>query len=353
VAELRVLFVGTISQTTEARRDSFESLGVALETVDEGRLTASSNPFFARLTYWSGLTPPIFAFNREILARCESFSPDVIWIEKGVNVFPRTIQALKRDRSRVLVYHNTDDWRGETPARDWKWRYLLRAIGDYDIHVTSNYHNVKEFEAAGFAHVHHMELASNPKLRAPDTISEEDRRSLGAPVGFIGHWEPYSEELMRRLVEAGIGLKIYGGGWEHAEQKILGDACQHRFVWGDEYIRTALSFDIHLGIISAQNRSHTASRTFQVPALGAFMLHQRNELVTRYFEEDREIACFEGADELVEKCQHYLSRPDERRRIAAAGQRRCESSGYSETDRVREVLPLLERVVAERQGTRA
>jgi len=350
VAEFRVLFVGNISQTTEMRRDSFESLGVPIETVNEGRYTSSSNPLYAKLTYWSNRTPPIFAFNREILARNESFRPDVIWIEKGVNVFPRTIRALKRDPSRILVYHNTDDWRGDTQARAWKWRFLLKSIRDYDVHVTSNFHNVREFREEGFPHVHHMELASDPGLRPPAEISEEDRRKLGAPVGFIGHWEPYTEGLMQRLVEAGIGLKIYGGGWEHADATRLADACQHRFVWGDEYVRTALSFDIHLGIISSQNRSHTATRTFQVPALGAFMLHQRNELVTRYFDEGTEIACFEGADELVEKCRYYLERPDERRRIAAAGQRRCQVSGYSETDRVREVIPLLERVLAERRA---
>jgi spore maturation protein CgeB len=113
-------------------------------------------------------------------------------------------------------------------------------------------------------------------------------------------------------------------------------------VWGEEYAKTIASFDINLGIVSEWNRNHTASRTFQMPALGGFMIHQRNELVTRYFREDQEMVFFDSDDELVEKCRHYVEHPDERKRIAEAGRRRCVDSGYFELDRVKELLPLLE-----------
>lgn len=346
----RVLLVGTISQTTEARRNAFLELGVPLDVIDEARFLRPSNPLNAKLTYWTHRTPGVFALNRELLGTAERTRPDVIWIEKGVAIFPRTLRALREaDLRRILVYHNTDDWRGRTFLRRWLWRFLLRSMDLYDVHISSNFHNVKEFREAGFRHVHHMELASNPAL-TPVELTQEDRRTLGSPVGFIGHWESYTEGLMRHLVSNGIDLKIYGGGWEHARARELEPSLQHRSVWGEEYVRACLSFDIHLGIISAQNRSHTASRTFQVPALGAFLLHQRNDLVTRYFREGEEIACFESKQELLEKCRYYLDHPEERQRVAAAGQRRCVESGYSETDRVREALPLIERVLAERRG---
>ena len=92
---MRVLFIGPIApfQTTEARRDAFLELGVPLEVIDQQPFLAASNP---RLTFWTLLTPGVFAFNREILRRMESFRPDVIWIEKGVYVFPRTLRALHR-----------------------------------------------------------------------------------------------------------------------------------------------------------------------------------------------------------------------------------------------------------------
>lgn len=349
---LRILFVGNVEpfQTTVARRDAFLELGQPLEVVDE-REVLPRHPLHTRLDASTLLTPRVFAFNRAILEGVRRFRPSAVWIEKGVYVFPRTIRAIKRVPGCILVYHNTDDWRGRYWRRRLHWRHLLRALPLYDVHITSNLHNVREFREAGFPRVHHMELAASAAMQEPGPISEDERRRLGAAVGFIGHWEPATEQLMLQLLRNAIPLKIYGGGWERArERPALRSACQDRYVWGDEYARAVLAFDINLGIVSNANRSHTATRTFQIPALGGFLLHQRNEVVRRYYEEGIEAEFFASPEELVQKCREYLANPDARRRIAEAGRRRCLESRYFETDRVREVLPLLEEALAQRQG---
>jgi hypothetical protein len=188
-------------------------------------------------------------------------------------------------------------------------------------------------------------------LRDPGPIPTAERLALGGPVGFIGHWEPVTERRVLHLLRGGVPVKVYGGGWDHAEaQAELADAAQFRLVNGDEYARAICSFDVNLGIVSKWNRNHTASRTFQIPALGAFLLHERNELVTRYFAEGVEAEFFDSDDELLEKCRHYLAHPDERARIAAAGRQRCIDSGYAEPDRVREILPALEEALAARRA---
>jgi hypothetical protein len=347
---MRILFVGDLSpfQTTEARRDSFLKLGFPVETVDQREFLGGAGPLLTKLNHWTLLTPGVFALNRRILEQARRFAPDLIWIEKGVYVFPRTLRALRAPRTALLVYHNTDDWRGRVRLRRIHWRFLLRAIPLYDVHITSNLHNVREFEQAGFPRVHHMELAAHPGIRDPGPIPEEWRRRMGAPVGFIGHWEPATERLMLHLLRNGVGLRIYGHNWEQArEREALRGACAFTTVWGEDFARTVLSFDINLGIISKENRSHTATRTFQVPALGAFLLHERNELVTRYFAEGVEAEFFGSAEELLRKCRHYLDHPEERQRIAVAGQRRCLESGYGELDRVREIVPRLEEALRE------
>lgn len=58
-------------------------------------------------------------------------------------------------------------------------------------------------------------------------------------------------------------------------------AGQHRTIWAEEYARAVRIFDIDLGVVSKINRNRTATRTFQVPALGGFRLRERNELVAR------------------------------------------------------------------------
>ena len=63
------------------------------------------------------------------------------------------------------------------------------------------------------------------------------------------------------------------------------------------------------------------------------MLHERTEEAQQLFTDSEECAMFNGADELAAKIAHYLARPEERRRIAEAGHRRCMTSGYSYDDR--------------------
>ncbi len=82
------------------------------------------------------------------------------------------------------------------------------------------------------------------------------------------------------------------------------------------------------------------------------MLHERNNVVAALFEEGVEAEFFGSEEELLAKCRHYLANPEERQRIAEAGRRRCERSGYSEVDRVREIVPALaEALRARRRGS--
>jgi len=338
----RILFVGDLTPylTTAARRDALLELGYEIESIDQ---TPFIQRRFSALTYRTLLTPAVFALNREITQRAANFRPDVAWLEKGTFIFPRTIRRLRQDPRLLLVYHNTDDWRLRGGMHSVHWRFLRRTIADYDLHITSNLWNVEEFREAGFRRVVHMELAANHALRDPGLVPESERAALGGPVGFIGHWEPVTERRILHLVRNGIPTKVYGGSWDDAQARgELSGALQYRFVNGEEYARAIVSFDINLGIVSKWNRNHTASRTFQIPALGGFLLHERNDVVTKFFEEGVEAEFFDSDDELLEKCRHYLAHPDERRRIAEAGRRRCIESGYFELDRVREILPVLE-----------
>ena len=353
MTSLRILFVSVDLSpflTTCARRDAFRALGQDIQTVTAKDFIGLDQRWFNRFSHWTLLAPRTFAFNRAIIEAAERMRAQVVWIEKGTEVFPRTLRRLRRDPSRILVYHNTDDWRAKTRLHGLHWRFLLRGLRLYHVHFTSNLHNVKEFKEIGLPEVHHMELAANPIFPPPMPVPEAERLALGAQAGFIGHWEQTTERMLRRVAEAGLAVKIYGAGWHCADLSgPLGRAVQGRPVIGLEYMRTILSLDVNIGIVSKWNRNHTASRTFQIPALGAFLLHERNEVITQLFREGVEAEFFGSDDELVEKCRHYVANPDARRRIAEAGRRRCLESGYFETDRVRAVLPLLERAVAARR----
>jgi spore maturation protein CgeB len=70
--------------------------------------------------------------------------------------------------------------------------------------------------------------------------------------------------------------------------------------------------------------SHSASnlRLFEATGVGACLLTDWKENMSELFEPDAEAITYRSVEECVEKAQYLLSHEDERRKIAAAGQRR-------------------------------
>jgi spore maturation protein CgeB len=77
------------------------------------------------------------------------------------------------------------------------------------------------------------------------------------------------------------------------------------------------------------NYNQTASRSFEIPACGTFLLAVRTPQHLAAYAEGREAEFFGDHAELVRKARYYLEHPEERRAIARRGQQRCVSSGYS------------------------
>jgi spore maturation protein CgeB len=63
-------------------------------------------------------------------------------------------------------------------------------------------------------------------------------------------------------------------------------------------------------------------RNFEVPGCGGFILTGGAEDLESYYENGKEIVCFDSIPELIEKIRYYLSNETERVRIAEAGYRR-------------------------------
>jgi spore maturation protein CgeB len=79
------------------------------------------------------------------------------------------------------------------------------------------------------------------------------------------------------------------------------------------------------------------------------MLAERSAEHISFFEENREIVCFEGVHELGDKIDYYLTHDGERQAIAQAGYEKVTKGGNSYLDRMRDVLKVYY-AIAERRG---
>lgn len=270
--------------------------------------------------------------NQRILTAISKEPFDLIWIDKGIYIFPETLKKVKRTTGSLLVHHNTDDFK-HVP---FFFRHYVKSIPFYDIHFTSNNFNIPELYELGAKKACFVELGYDHHLCRPVEALNDDYKT---DLFFIGHWEPATEDYIVALVKAGLPVSVRGAGWHKARnKKILKSVLKSGALGEEEYIRALGSGKIGLGIVSQWNRNQTAGRVFDIPACGIFLLAVRNPAMPALYQEGVEAEFFSSADELVRKARFYLEHEEERTKIALAGYRRCISSKYSWKDRVEEML---------------
>jgi spore maturation protein CgeB len=166
------------------------------------------------------------------------------------------------------------------------------------------------------------------------TPAEVDR--FGCDVSFIGTWSPKKETTLAALATAlpDVHLRIWGNQWEKRSATVLDKAVMGMGITGDDYTRAICASKISLGLLSEARTGSSSgdlitARTFQIPACGAFMLHERNAEVLQYFDEGREAAFFDTPEELANQVHGHLSGDAERIAIANNGRKRSLESGYS------------------------
>jgi hypothetical protein len=277
--------------------------------------------------------------NPALLQEVARLKPDLVWIDKGLSISPETLKQV-RAHNVQLVHYSPDDMSGQHNQT----RQFRRSIPIYDLHVTTKSFNVPERKGMGARDVLFLNNAYCPETHRPIPLTSEDRARYGGPVGFIGSFEEERAEALWFLVTNGIPVRVWGAGWQ-----IWAKRHQHPLltvegsgVLGDKYVMAVCSFEINLGFLRKLNRDLQTTRSVEIPACGAFLLAERTDEHQQLFEEGKEAEFFATREELLEKCRFYLSHPEERAKIAAAGYQRCLDSDYSYPTHVSAVLRRLE-----------
>jgi spore maturation protein CgeB len=263
---------------------------------------------------------------------------DILWIDKGLTIEAETIYAVKVLCPHALIVGYSPD---DMYARHNQSRQFLQHINLYDVFFTTKSYGVNELKSLGCKRVEFVGNAFDPNTHRPIVVSQEERDVLGGPVGFVGQWEEDRAFSMLYLARRGIPIRIWGSSWEKCKYHHANLKLENKSLWGDSYSKAICSFDINLAFLRKINRDVQTTRSVEIPACGAFMLAERTHEHLTLFAEGREAEFFCSNEELYDKVNYYLSNPDERRQIAAAGRERCLKSGYSNQDRIKQMLNII------------
>jgi spore maturation protein CgeB len=283
--------------------------------------------------------PGIAAANAALVAACALHKPHVVLAWRTPWLWPTAIRTARRvGGCRVALYNNDDPFGYD--AELVIWRRFRRLIPFADVCLSYRRVNIAEYQAAGAKAVVLLRSYFEPTLHRPLALAEADRKRFETDVVFVGHCEPDGRlEMIDRLIESGVRLRLFGTSWEkYAQGHRWRDWLPIQELRGDDYVRAIAAARIALVFLSKRNRDDYTRRCFEIPAIGTLMLAPRTQELVSLYREDEEAAFFDTADELIAQIRRYLADPEQRARVAAGGRARCLRDGYDVDSRARQFL---------------
>lgn len=278
-------------------------------------------------------------FNSQLLTQTVRHKPDFLLVFKGTFVNGSTLSDLRERGIRTYCFYPDVSFRTHG-------KYLPTALPEYDWVFTTKRFGLDDLRAElGITEASVLLHAYDADLHRPVLCSEDELERYMCDVSFIGTWSPKKEAVLSALAAAvpSLRLRIWGEQWSRVSKtSVLAGAIAGHEVTGEEYVLAITASRINLGILSEQRMGASSgdqvtSRTFHIPAVGGFMLHERTDELLEIFTEDVNVACYSDAKELVAKVMEFLPQRGRRHEVARQGRAVVETR-HSWDHRIQEIL---------------
>jgi len=248
---------------------------------------------------------------------------NVIFVLKGSNLLPQTLYQIKESfPNKILICFNPDDPfnRGSGGLN------IEKSIPLYDQYFIWSNSLVERIKKYGCKNVYYLPFAADTKIIYP---YNSDKKVID--VSFIGNSDKERNTFFMNLEREIIGqnlsefsINIYGNGWNNFKKIKLNNEIE-----GDKLLKTFSSTIINLNILRKANKNSINMRTFEIPASGAFMLHEKSYEAAEYFKPGIEADYYSDVRDCLDKIKYYLEHEDIRDKIAKAGYDKIIKYNYS------------------------
>ncbi len=292
--------------------------------------------------------PAVNKLNTDLVERVRELMPDIVLCYRALPVKPETVEKLVREgrtRNRVVVSYNNDNAYGQLSGKAY-WRLYKRTVPYFDLHLAYREADLVHLggrSSAYVLHPHHL-----PWLHR--VLPASEHVGWKSDICFLGHFEPDRRrpELDGLMKAVPATYRLHGSQWAENSEHMAWRGLDTRELQGIDYVRALNGTKIALVFFSTWNADTFTRRVFEIPACGTMMLSQRTDTMLGLYTEDTEAVYYESIEELIDKARFYLKNDTARKRVAEAGLRRSQSSGYDIHSRMKEWLKLIEPLLFEK-----
>lgn len=301
---MKILLIGSDYNWSIERiyQRELEALGHKVE------LVAVQNMFYDyyyksilhKLIYRVGLSKILTKINKILMNKVENEHYDLIWVFKGMEIFPETLKQLKIKTNKLINYNpdNPFIFSGKGSGN----HNVTNSISLFDLHLTydawvkdkiENEFKIKtEMLTFGF---------DDTAVQNLNLYSEEEVLA----VCFLGNPDAYRAAIIYSLLENGIEIHLYGNNWSKFVKHEL--AVIHNPVYGLEFYNTLRKYRVQLNIMRVHNLNSHNMRSMEIPGVGGVMLAPQTADHSTFFNVDQEIFVYRDESSLTHEVKRILT----------------------------------------------
>ncbi len=267
--------------------------------------------------------------NTNLLAFCTNKYFDLIWVFKGMELFPSTIKKLKNYCSLLINYNGDHPFVHQSRGSGNK--YVINAFKYYDFHLSYSKYIINSIK----------EYSNLPSYWLPFAyvFSREPQDFELNIACFVGSLDSERKRMIRLLAKNNVTVHVYGDGWTKTKLKNI---KLFPAVYKNQYIDTIQKYRLHLNIFRPHNYDSHNMRTFEVTALGAIMLAPKSSEHLSFFEQKKEAFYYCNDDEFVAYAKKILKLSKSAAlQVKKAAYLRSLNSEYSYQHRSQSVIKLV------------
>jgi spore maturation protein CgeB len=278
--------------------------------------------------------------NRELIRIAEEFQPDVIWVFKGLEIFPSTLRKL---RTKFRLANFNPDHPFIIIAKSNGNRNVKNSVGLYHLHFSYHSALVKRIQEE-----YHIPSVFLPfaydrfdlEYQPPETIKEIMR------VCFQANPDAWRVQKIKKLADAGIEVDVYGHGWQRSSLKNYKNVNLFPIAGRKKFWLLNQEYRVQLNLFRKYNNDSHNMRTFEIPAVGGIQLSPYSVEQADFFEEGKEIFLFKDDGQMISMAKKLLNMsPEETEEIRKAARTRSIDSPYSFEDRALTVYKAFQQLI--------
>lgn len=274
--------------------------------------------------------------NSSLLTIAEEYQPDALLVLMGDTILPQTLGKIRKQGTITI------NWFQDTVLAPMRKDFVQAISPYYDYFFMIDSEDILNYVKVKSRFIKTIPVACNPQAHKNIDLSEKEKNRYGNEVCFVGSVDLRREEILPQLSDFDLGI------WGNWLRKIpeLKEYYRRRHVYGEEVVKiynaSKIVVDIPLSYEARGRIFCVTPRVFEVSACGAFILTDATSPVSGLYEIGKEIVCYRDEKDLKGLIRYYLSRPEERKRIAKGGQERAYRD-HTYEKRLGEIFSIIEK----------